>query len=565
MLSLTLSLLAVAASASARSPYDVPKSEWDALNSTVGGRLAFGVPFARSCFPDVGPNVTTGGPDCATVQANYGVNTFRVNQFGSMMRTQWETCQKINQGCLIDSDNPQDSAAFSPPKVCYQGSIAPYYISVKEPSDVTQAFAFSNRTGVPLSIKNTGHDFAGKSSGPGTLALWTRNMQDIKYDASFVPDGCSVPGVPAVTNGAGVDLEAMYEFAEANKITFVGGSAKTVGVAGWLLGGGHSVLSNHYGLGVDRVLQFKVVTPDGQYRTANACQNQDLFWALRGGGGGTFGVVMEITSEVIPNPLSIVSLQWNFDPQLLNVTSLFGVAVDSSLQWVQDGWGGYIVATTSILANPKLNAAEAAANLKPLTDYLQASGAQFEWKQYESFWPLFDAIQAVPIPVGVNGAVSSRLVPKSLFSNILSKGALYTATLSTVVAASGQAALFMTTPFNYAAKADATSVTPVWREAVWHVVTTIPWDWDASAARAKLGYTTASAAVTPLRALTIGGGAYLNEADTYEPSWENSFWGESNYKQLLATKKKYDPDSLLDCWHCVGSKGRSSQTESCYY
>jgi len=56
-------------------------------------------------------------------------------------------------------------------------------------------------------------------------------------------------------------------------------------------------LSPTLGLGVDRVLQFKVVTPDGIYRTANACQNQDLFWALRGGGGSTFGVVLEATTK----------------------------------------------------------------------------------------------------------------------------------------------------------------------------------------------------------------------------------------------------------------------------
>lgn len=77
------------------------------------------------------------------------------------------------------------------------------------------------------------------------------------------------------------------------------------------------MLSPVYGMGVDRVvsvlptyatllydltssiqLEFKVVTPDGQLRVANQCQNTDLFWALRGGGGGTFGVVLEATSRV---------------------------------------------------------------------------------------------------------------------------------------------------------------------------------------------------------------------------------------------------------------------------
>ena len=65
-------------------------------------------------------------------------------------------------------------------------------------------------------------------------------------------------------------------------------------------GGGHSALSPALGLGVDRVLQFKIVTPDGKYRTVNKCQDSDLFFALRGGGGGTFGVVLESTFMASP-------------------------------------------------------------------------------------------------------------------------------------------------------------------------------------------------------------------------------------------------------------------------
>lgn len=65
------------------------------------------------------------------------------------------------------------------------------------------------------------------------------------------------------------------------------------------------MLSNNFGLGADRVLQYRVVTPQGEYLTANACQNTDLFYALRGGGGGTFGVVMESTFLAEPRPLTI--------------------------------------------------------------------------------------------------------------------------------------------------------------------------------------------------------------------------------------------------------------------
>ncbi|QRV85209.1 FAD-binding domain protein [Ceratobasidium sp. AG-Ba] len=561
MLSLALPLLAAATLARARSPYDIPQTEWDALNSTVGGRLAYGVPLARTCFQEVGPNVTEGGLDCATVQANYGVDVFRISQFGAMSRTQWETCQKTAQGCLLDSDNPTDPIAFSPPKKCYQGSVAPYYISVRTPQDAINAFSFSKRTSVPLSIMNTGHDFAGRSSGLGTLALWTHNLKGITYAPNFVPDKCSGAGIPAMTYGAGEYLESIYEFADANGITFIGGSHRTVGAAGWTMGGGHSVFTNTYGLGVDRVRQFRIVTPDGQYRTANECQNQDLFWALRGGGGGTFGVVIEMTSEVVPKPIPTVSLLWTmaFTPE--NLARLVNITVENSVRWTEEGWGGYILATTSILANPRLNATAAAASLKPLTDFLQASGAQTQWNNFGTFPPLFDAILNIKIPVGANGAVSSRLIPKSLFVNATNRKKLYDATMDTFTLASGGGAIFLTTPYSYPVKQGSTSITPAWRDAIWHAVVIQGWNWNATIAEAKQGYTTTSAAADPLRKIAPGSGAYLNEADVYEPNAPVSFWGTPNYARLLRVKKKYDPSALLDCWNCVGTK---EKTAACY-
>ncbi|QRV98496.1 FAD-binding domain protein [Ceratobasidium sp. AG-Ba] len=566
MLSLVLPLLAALASVSARSPYEVPKAEWDALNTTVGGRLAFGVPLARSCFQQAGTNVTSGGPDCATVQAKYGLDTFRVTQFGAMMRTQWETCQKTDQGCLLDSDKPTNATAFAAPKVCNQGSVAPYYISVKTAADVVQAFSFCKRTGVPISVKNTGHDYAGKSSAPGTLALWTHNVKYINYTASFVPDGCSIPGVPALTYGAGQDFESIYLFAEAKNITFIGGSAKTVGVAGgWVMGGGHSVLSNTYGLGADRVLQFRVVTPDGRYRTVNSCTDADLFWALRGGGGGTFGVVMEVTSEVVPNRVPTIGFHWQLDPTSANSDALRTVVVENSLQLVKDGWGGYIYSSAGILANPKLTGSAAAASLKPLTDMLKAAGTQGKWESYPSYLPLFSAIGSTPIAAGINGVLSSRLIPQSLFATPQSKALLSNALKATMAQPNTDTGLFLTTPFNYAAKPNSTSVTPAWRGAVWHVVTATHWDWDAGAAASKAGYVSVYNAIESLRRVTPNGGAYLNEADVYEPNINATFWGAQNTALLDAVKRKYDPSDLLGCWHCFGWKDKSAPIASCYF
>ena len=199
---------------------------------------------------------------------------------------------------------------YSPPVECYQGSVPSYYIEVTSVSDVQAALAFAASTKVPLVVKNSGHDYKGRSSAPNSLSLWTHTYQPaIQLETDFTPDGCSAPVGDGVTIGAGQGFEGIYEFAEANNITVVGGSDRTVGAAGgWLNGGGHSALSNTLGLGVDNALQIKAVLPNGTYVTASRCQNQDIFYAIRGGGGSTFAVNMEVTYRANPQ----VTLQVRF-------------------------------------------------------------------------------------------------------------------------------------------------------------------------------------------------------------------------------------------------------------
>jgi FAD/FMN-containing dehydrogenase len=141
----------------------------------------------------------------------------------------------------------------------------------------------------------------------GALGLWTHNLRGKSYNSKFVPTGCpKSTSYPAMTIGAGEGWQDVYEWAGTLSITAVGGYHQTVGASGgWLTGGGHSILSPVFGLGVDRVVQFRIVTPDGILRVANVCQNQDLFWALRGGGGNALGVVMESTSIVEPRPIPL--------------------------------------------------------------------------------------------------------------------------------------------------------------------------------------------------------------------------------------------------------------------
>lgn len=103
----------------------------------------------------------------------------------------------------------------------------------------------------------------------------------------------------AVTIGGGVAIVELNKVLARSGLYSIGAAHDSVSVAGgWSQAGGHAAFSSYYGLGADQILEYKVVTADGQLLIANSVTNQDLFWALRGGGAGTWGVVVEATLKV---------------------------------------------------------------------------------------------------------------------------------------------------------------------------------------------------------------------------------------------------------------------------
>jgi len=140
-----------------------------------------------------------------------------------MLQTNWGMCQSKAQACTLDYNLPTNPLYYTAPANCYQGSVPSYYINVQQVSDVQAALKFSQNTGVPLVIKNSGHDYKGRSSAPNALALWTHNLRPaITMTKGFTPDGCASPAGDGVTLGAGHSFQDTYEFAEANNITSVG-------------------------------------------------------------------------------------------------------------------------------------------------------------------------------------------------------------------------------------------------------------------------------------------------------------------------------------------------------
>jgi len=173
-----------------------------------------------------------------------------------------------------------------------------YAVAARNAHDIAEAVNFARENNLRLVVKGGGHSYQGTSNAPDSLLIWTRHMNDIAMTSAFVPQGCeqTLKPQPAVTLGAGTIWMQAYDAVTTKGGKYVqGGGCTTVGVAGLIQGGGFGSFSKHYGLAAGSLLEAEVVTADGKIRVANACTNPDLFWALKGGGGGSYGVVSKLT------------------------------------------------------------------------------------------------------------------------------------------------------------------------------------------------------------------------------------------------------------------------------
>jgi FAD/FMN-containing dehydrogenase len=242
---------------------------WKRLNDSVGGRLiAVDAPF-NAC------QLLPGGIDCRALFANLTNPYYIGDSVGLTQTLGWV-----------------DAWATKP---------SVYAVAARSANDIAAAVNFARENDLRLVVKGGGHSYQGTSNAPDSLLIWTRHMHDVTVRHDFIPQGCERTHAPqrAVTVGAGAMWLQAYDAVTTKAGAYVqGGGCTTVGVAGLVQSGGFGSFSKHYGTAAAGLLEAEVITADGQVRIANACTNPDLFWALKGGGGGSFGAMSQLTLRV---------------------------------------------------------------------------------------------------------------------------------------------------------------------------------------------------------------------------------------------------------------------------
>lgn len=545
--------------------------QWESFNRTISGHLYRTVPYAASCYyqsPYYDPST------CTLIAANYTTGEARTSVYGATNALNWESC--LSHTCALNAANTSQTLS----EKCSLGRLSSLYVDAREASDITATIKFAQTHKLRVSIKNTGHDYFGRSTNPDTLAIWTHNMNSMKYHANFTAFECSPSNGENIGEiGAGAQAGDVYTYFQKFNMDVTGGNEGSVGLAGGFgQGGGHGVFGPSYGLMVDNAVEFNVVTADGQLRTINQCNDPDLFWAMRGGGGGTFGVLTSYRLQLHPAvKINAYSFKANFTLHG-NQTSNYPVLKEiltrhATFQpvWSNSSISGhayywptqveiYLVLPSNNETILKALTSEFSSLLTNHTEINVTESVYTTYSKYTDFLQLTNGIADKLTPAGIFELVAGRLIPRSLFTSSQTITSLVNAVIegmrmSEDLIDGGLTQIIMTTPVNHQ-DANSTSANPAWRSALWHLLMTAGWTDEISVSNQAVLYESFLDTIEPLKDLTPGGGCYVNEGHFLEPEWQETFYG-SNYPQLLAIKKKYDPTHFFDCWKCVGWKGPS--------
>jgi len=480
-----------------------------------------------------------------------------------------------------------------------------YAVAAQTTADVVPAVNFARKNNLRLVVKGGGHSYQGTSNAADSLLIWTRHMNAIVMHDAFVGAGCEgrAEPQPAVSIEPGAIWAQAYNEVTTKGGRYVqGGGCMTVGVAGLVLGGGFGSYSKGYGLAGASLLEAEVVTADGEVRIANACANPDLFWALKGGGGG-FGVVTRVTlrTHALPQYFGAVfaTLHAASDDAYRR---LIGKIVEFYAEALFNShWGeqiligrGYVAISMAV---QDLDQQQAEAIWKPFFDWVAASPQDFTMAQAPRIFAgparlRWDPSVLKRIPGVVIADDRPDAPADNIFwaSNLEEAGAVWyayqSAWLPQSLLASDQRgrladALFAAAKgrgvalhFNKGlagataeaiAAAKETAMNPAVTDAFALVLSgafgqpaypgVAGHEPDEAAARSE--FAPVEASMNEIRKLLPRVGSYVWETDFFQANWQEAFWGD-NYARLLAIKRKYDPEGLFFLHHGVGSEDWSA-------
>ena len=546
--------------------------KWEALNKTVNGNLIkIESPF-EAC------RISASDPDCSTLFKNLK-NPYFVGDSPVLTQT---------SGWL--------DAWTSAPSI--------YAVAAKNTAEVVAAVNFARENNLRLVVRGGGHSYQGTSNAADSLMIWTRAMNEIVLHDNFVGEGCEASQDPqkAVTVGSGAIWMHVYNAVTTEAGRYVqGGGCATVGVAGLIQSGGFGSFSKRYGSAAGSLLEAEVVTADGHVLIANACRNSDLFWGIKGGGGGSLCAITKLTLKTHELPVFFGGVSGTiqaksdgaFQRLIAHVISFYNDNLFNQHWGEQIKFRGNNTVELSLVFQG-LTREEAAETWKPFKETIGNASQDFQWTSpmmvlvvpARNIWDSSFLKKNAAFLIGTDDrpnapegnifwkgdgeqvgqflhAYHSIWLPDSLLVNNNQQklvDAIYAATRHWGLSLHFNKGL-AGAPAEAIAAAKNTATNPALLHAFALAIIAgeggpafvgMPGH-DPDLNKARSNRTRIDLSAGEMLKIVPAAGAYVSESDFFHKDWQNAFWG-SNYKELAKVKKKYDPDGLFFVHHGLGSE-----------
>ncbi|WYZ38097.1 hypothetical protein EsH8_III_000011 [Colletotrichum jinshuiense] len=529
---------------------------WFLFDLLTGLALVDGVPSAAVCYKDW-PQYNKA--KCDAVTANWSSPSYQASEPTGL---DFPIYQGVS--CLPPSFTRSNAT-------CTQGGYPSYVLKATNVAQIQLAVNFARNLNLRLNVKNKGHDFNGKSTGAGALSIWTHHLQGIQYLGANYNHRPSGYKGPAFKIGSGVTMLDIYEAADKQGLQVVGGIARTIGIGGgYIAGGGNGPLISAYGTGADQVLSMEVVLPNGRFVSVDEKNYPDLFFALRGGGGSTWGIVTSLVIRAYPKT-PITSLSYSFkstsnvsiETFWSGVDAVFAVFPEYADAGMFSHWSlmcaGATDCTFSML--PQLgidmNADKLQAVSAPLFANLSALHIPVSDVKYTEFNGVRDTVlntwsAEAEAAGGWGFHTASRLFPRSNWEDPVKLAAQTKALRQSAEEAGYVLGYNIKTGVNPSVN-QTNAVNPAFRNTLAHIMLGATWSQEATPEDIATASKKLFEQLQPWREASPGAGAYLNEADINEPNLQQAYYG-NNYDYLYQLKQKYDPWGVLYAATAVGSE-----------